>query len=136
MLIATSPLRIQQRNHRNYRAFEPFLSLAELFDQQPIAATITVATAPINATQISLFPFPFAIVVFSLNQLMMVNWWSRRVTIPHPEKCASALIPVETFHGPVLLMISRRNNVFPEKIRKSMIFFVFLRKIRSAQAKS
>ena len=28
-------------------------------------------------------------------------WWSRRVLIPRPEKCASAFIPVETFHGPV-----------------------------------
>ena len=34
-------------------------------------------------------------------------WWSRRVTIPHPEKCSLAVISVETFHGPVCSLFNK-----------------------------
>ena len=49
---------------------------------------------------------PYVFVWFSIVYIVSVErgvfyWWSRRVTIPRPEKCALALIPVETFHGPV-----------------------------------
>ena len=53
-------------------------------------------------------------------------WWNRGESNPRPEKCASALIPVETLRGPMfllfLLFISRVSDKNPVRSSKKAFF--------------